>query len=167
MKVFIVLFSLVFFIGCASTSMMRVRVESIPSGAQVDVNGINMGNSPTEVDMGCPRTWVGVMNSPEGWAYGSANYEITVYPSTTNPGYSQTKNINPCQWRGGTPPVIRFDLGLEKVTPTQKVEIKNKPAYSDSQTETLRTLKKLRDQGLLSEAEYKEKVLRVVEQNDQ
>jgi hypothetical protein len=146
--------------------MLRVKVISEPAGAQVDVNGISMGNTPTEVSMSCAKTWVGLMNSPDGWAYGNATYEITVYPSSANPGYSQTKHINPCQWKGDHPPVISFNLGLEKVTPTQKIEVNgNEAPQSDPQKEELADLKKLRDQGILSEAEYKEKVLKVIEQN--
>lgn len=153
-------------IGCAGTKMMTVKVLSEPSGAQVDVNGLSMGNTPTEVQMECSRTWVGLMYSPDGWQYNNTTYEVTVYPSATNPGYSQTKNVNPCQWKGDQPAVLSFDLGLEKVTPTSKVELnQNIKTQNDDQKETLKNLKKLRDQGVLSEAEYKDKVLKVIEKD--
>jgi len=167
MRRFLLCMPLIFFIGCASTNMMTVKVESEPVGAQIDVNGMSMGNTPTEVKMQCSKTWVGLMNSPDGWAYGNSVYEITAYPSSENPGYSQTKHINPCQWKGDRSPVINFNLGLEKVTPTQKIEVKGIDfSQPDSQKEAIGNLRKLRDQGILSETEYKEKVLKVLEQDE-
>jgi hypothetical protein len=64
------------------------------------------------------------MNVPGGWAYDGSAFEITVHPSAQNPGYSQTKRISPCQWAGPGDPEVKFDLGLESVSPTQKIEIR-------------------------------------------
>jgi hypothetical protein len=146
--------------------MMKFKVVSEPSGAQVDVNGISIGKTPTEMTLECSRWWVGIANSPDGWAYENTTYEVTAYPSSANPGYSQTKRINPCLWKGDQPAVLNFYLGLKKVEPTQKleVELKNTTSQPDSQKEAIQNLKKLREQGILSEAEYKEKVLNVIEQ---
>jgi len=153
------------FIGCASTQMLNVRVESEPTGAQIDVNGISVGNTPTEVNMSCSKSWVGFMYSPDGWNYSNTTYQITAAPSSTNPGYTQTKYINPCQWKGNQPPVIDFDLGLEKVAPTQKIELNATGiAQPDAEKEALESLKKLHDQGILSDAEYKDKALKVIDQ---
>lgn len=110
--------------GCADTKMVPVTVTSTPPGAQVDVNGVSMGTTPVQVSLSCSRRWVGVMNAPGGWAHDGSAFEITVYPSAQNPGYSQTKRISPCQWAGPGDPEVKFDLGLESVSPTQKVEIK-------------------------------------------
>jgi hypothetical protein len=110
--------------GCTSTSMVPVRVTSTPPGAQVDVDGVSMGSTPVQVSLSCSRRWVGVLNAPDGWAYDASTFEITIYPSSQRPGYSQTKRINPCQWAGPGSPEVKFDVGLESVSPTQKIEIR-------------------------------------------
>jgi hypothetical protein len=110
--------------GCAGTTTVPVTVTSTPPGAQVDVNGISVGTTPVQVSLSCSRRWVGVANAPGGWAYDGSVFEITAYPSAQNPGYSQTKHISPCQWAGAGNAEVKFDLGLESVTPTHKVEIK-------------------------------------------
>jgi len=163
-QLLIILFCLTF-IGCASTQMLKVKVESDPSGAQIDVDGISFGNTPTEVNMSCSKAWVGFMNSPDGWDYANTTYQITASPSPSNPGYTQIKYINPCQWKGNQPPVINFNLGLEKFSPTQKIEVNATGIVQpDAEKEALDNLKKLRDEGILSDTEYKEKVLKVVGQ---
>jgi hypothetical protein len=110
--------------GCTETKMVPVTVTSTPPGAQVDVNRVSMGTTPVQVSLSCSRRWAGLMNAPGGWAHDGSTFEITVYPSAQNPRYSQTKRISPCQWAGPGDAEVRFDLGLESVTPTQKVEVK-------------------------------------------
>jgi hypothetical protein len=110
--------------GCAGTKMVPVTVTSAPPGAQVDVNGVSMSTTPVQVSLSCSRRWVGVLNAPGGWVYDGSAFEITVYPSAQNPGYSQSKRISPCQWAGPGNPEVKFDLGLEGVSPTEKVEIR-------------------------------------------
>jgi hypothetical protein len=121
-KLFIVATTMIVF-GCASQAMIPVAVISTPPGAQVDVNGISMGTPPAQLSLSCPKRWVGVANAPDGWAYDGSIFEITVYPSSGNPGYSQTKRINPCQWAGSGALEVKFDLGLERVAPTQKLQL--------------------------------------------
>jgi hypothetical protein len=104
--------------------MVPVKVTSTPRGAQVDVNGVSMGTTPVQVSLSCSKRWVGILNAPGGWAYDGSAFEIAVYPSSQEPGHSQTKRINPCQWAGPGTPEVKFDLGLESVWPTQKIEIK-------------------------------------------
>ena len=98
--------------ACASSQTSQFSVQSNPPGAQVDVNGISMGNTPTQISLACSKHWIGVVNSPDGWAYDAPNYNVTVYPAPGAPGYSQTKLINPCQVPNGTTGTLRFDLGL-------------------------------------------------------
>jgi len=123
MKLLFLLILSSFLMGCASSKMVIVDVNSEPQGAQVDVNGITIGKTPTRIELQCVKTWVGLMYSPDGWSYSNSTYELTVYPSASNPGQSQTKRINPCQWKSEEPATMTFDIGLKRVTPTHKFDI--------------------------------------------
>jgi hypothetical protein len=109
-------------VSSPSMSMTDVRVESEPTGAQVDVNGISVGRTPAVVSLNCSKTWVGLAHSPDGWARGNAKYKITVYHLSGTPGNSLSKHIDACQWTGDQPAAIKFDLGLGTVTSTQTFE---------------------------------------------
>ncbi|MFM2036264.1 MAG: hypothetical protein RL459_1529 [Pseudomonadota bacterium] len=149
--------------GCATPTFITVRVESNPTGAQVDVNQLKVGTTPVDVSMQCTKTWVGVANSPDGWLTGGTNYVVTVYPQAGSGGTSQTKTVNPCIWRGGGSAVVAFDLGLEKVQPKQRIDLNITRSTSDPKVfESIESLKRLKAQGLLTEAEYNEKVLKAV-----
>lgn len=164
MKYLAVLISSLYIVGCATATKVEYEVSSTPSGAPVDVNGTSMGKTPTTAILECNKKWVGLMNSPDGWANASGKYEIKAYPPRGFNGQSQTKRIDPCQWKGAGNPSIQFDLGLEKVAPTQKIEISNPNATeSPGIEESLKALKTLRNSGVITEKEYKEKVLELVE----
>lgn len=104
--------------------MVPYKVTSIPIDAPVEVNGIHMGNTPTQIQLGTSKSWAGVCVAPGGWAYGNERYNVTVFPpiDSTNTLYSQTKVIMPQMTpQGGD---LFFDLRLEGVRPTQPFEFK-------------------------------------------
>lgn len=142
--------------GCASSNMVPIEVESSPPGARIDVNGAAFGTTPTTIELGCNKRWVGVMSAPDGWAYSGA-YQVTAYPASGQEGLSQTKTINPCQIQT-KPGHMHFDLGLDAVSPRQRVDVNVTTIEKSSVSDTLMALKKLRDQGVLSEQEYRQKV---------
>lgn len=158
----VVFFFPLFALGCASARMVPFNVVSTPPGAQVDVNGVTLGVTPTHIRLQCSKRWVGLAVAPGGWAYDNAIYEVTVYPSKGNPGLSQTKRVNACQLKS-PPGNLFFDLSLDSVTPRQRIDVNldttHAPTSGDSSLqETLRSLKRLRDQGILTEGEYRGKV---------
>ena len=60
--------------GCATTARdnkIEFRVKSDPPGCPVEVNGVNMGLTPTSIYLGMSRFWVGIANSSDGWDYGT------------------------------------------------------------------------------------------------
>ena len=149
--------------GCATATKVSYRVTSQPPQAPIDVNGVNMGETPTEITIQCSKKWVGLMNSPDGWANSSGKYEVKAYPPKGFAGQAQSKQVDPCQWQGGENPNITFDLNLESVSPKQKIEIiTNDPKVKGDIERAIEALKTLRDQGLISEEEYKAKVLQLV-----
>jgi hypothetical protein len=108
--------------GCASREMVSFRVESDPSGAPVEVDGVSMGTTPTTIQLGASKRWVGVVNSPDGWEYDRATYAVTVFPPRGFSGVSQTKRISPATTpQGGR---LLFDLHLDPVTPRQRIQIR-------------------------------------------
>ena len=148
--------------GCASTNEVIYRVNSEPSGAQVDVNGTTLGNTPTEIKLVCSKRWVGLMNAPGGDANASGKYEVKVYPPKGIPGLSQTKNVDPCQWNGPGNAELKFDLNLRSLEPLKQIEIINKGGNDGKYEKAIESLKFLRDQGVITEQEYEEKVLQLV-----
>lgn len=148
--------------GCASTHEVVYRVNSEPNGAQVDVNGTTLGNTPTEIKLQCSKRWVGVMNAPGGYANASGKYEVKVYPPKGTPGLSQTKNVDPCQWNGQGKPELKFDLNLRSLEPLKQIEIIKKGGDGGKYDKAIESLKFLRDQGVITEQEYEEKVLQLV-----
>lgn len=155
------MFSAAVITGCASNNSVVYRVTSTPAGAQVDVEGVEMGKTPTVIRLACAKRWVGVMNSPDGYANASGTYEVKVYPLLGTGGVSQTKRVNPCNWRGEGAPSINFDLALESFAPTQKIELST--TNGSEREKALNSLKSLRAQGVLTDEEYKQKVLKLSE----
>lgn len=147
--------------GCASTQSVAYRVTSTPPGAQIDVNGVQMGNTPTDIRLTCSKKWVGVMNAPGGYANSSGTYKVEAFP-TQKGGVSQTKRVDPCEWAGTGTPTLNFDLGLELVAPTQNINMNINSGDSEKE-KTARTLRSLRDQGILTEDEYKKKMSKLYE----
>lgn len=142
--------------GCASSDMIPVDIESTPPGAQIDVNGASFGPTPVRVQLACSKRWVGVANAPGGWAYDRAVYEVTANPAQDIPGMTQTKSINACEIK--SPPAhMRFDMAIEKVAPRQRVDM-TVSSPTGGLDATLKSLKSLRDQGLLSDQEYRSKI---------
>lgn len=156
--------------ACSTTKMVEFRVESEPSGAQVDINGVSAGFTPTSVSLKCGRHFVGYANSSDGYGYDYSPYNITVYPSKDLPGESQSKLIDACQMAENGGGTLRFDLGLQRIQPKQRVdlEVSNKNSgASGSIDETIRKLKDLRDQGVLTDSEYKKKVKALIKDRAQ
>lgn len=144
--------------GCATASSVKYIVTSDPASAQIDVNGIEMGNTPTEINLECAKRWVGVINAPGGWANASGAYKVKAYPPKGFNGETQTKTVDPCQWAGDGSPSIKFDLDFEAIAPKQRIEVVNTPP-SGKYEEAIYSLQLLRDQGLLTDEEYKQKIL--------
>ena len=152
LKYIIILSHLVVVSGCATSNSVKYLVTSEPENAQIDVNGVEMGATPTEVNLECAKKWVGVINAPGGWANASGPYSVKAYPPRGSGGEIQTKNVDPCQWSGEGNPSIKFDLEFESVAPTQKIEVVKTNPESNLEA-TINSLKLLRDQGVLSEEE--------------
>ncbi|QJD30955.1 SHOCT domain-containing protein [Methylococcus geothermalis] len=149
--------------ACANASKISYEVTSRPPQAPVEVNGVNMGETPTVVSLRCSKTWVGLMNAPGGWANSSGNYKVTAYPPKNSAGQSQSKFVDPCQWEGEGNPKIFFDLNLESVAPTQRIEVTTNQATPPPNRErAIDALKTLRDQGVISDDEYNKKILELV-----
>lgn len=118
----LVAFIIVAISGCATATMVPYNVESEPSGAQIEVNGVSMGKAPTLIQLQCNKHWVGLAVAPDGWAYDNLIYQVSAFPTKDKPGFSQTKHINPCQLKQ-LPGQIHFDLGLDTVAPRQRIDI--------------------------------------------
>lgn len=146
--------------GCASSNNLKYDIISDPPNAPVEVNGVSMGETPTSVELGCSKKWVGLVNAPGGWANTSGPYEIKAYPPRGFSGQSQTRRVDPCQWSGEGVPRISFDLNLESVEPKQRLEIINDQSGGDLE-EIIQSLRNLRDSGVISDEEYQQKVLDV------
>jgi hypothetical protein len=58
-------------------------VTSTPPGAAVFIDGQQAGTTPLEVKFSVSRWWVGLLYSPNGWAYGPQTYTVTVLPPPT------------------------------------------------------------------------------------
>lgn len=160
----LILLNCLFLVACATSHKVSYNITSDPVYAQIDVNGVSMGLAPVEITLECNRAWVGLMNSPDGWTDTSGSYQISAYPPKGYNGQSQMKLVNPCQWKGGGSPTIAFDLDLRLIAPTQTVELisHDKNASNDLQSK-LNALKILRDSGVLSRQEYKNKALELIE----
>lgn len=152
-------------LACATGNTIRFNVDSTPHGAQVDVKGVSQGVTPLQVGLQCKKRWVGVANAPDGWEYDRAVYEVTAFPPREQGGTSQTKRVNACEVLHGVGHLV-FDLGLQPIAPRQQIDLNvsgpaNPPPASpgaSSLETTLGNLKQLRDQGLLSDDEYRTKV---------
>ena len=112
--------------GCATKITVPYEVTSVPSGAPVEVNGVHLGNTPTQIYLDASKRWVGVYVAPDGWAYGNETYRVTAYPPPDSKETlrSQTKVVRPQETlQGGA---LFFDLTLESVRPTQPIEIRER-----------------------------------------
>ena len=161
-KLLILVSAVIIFSGCSSKNMVTYNVNSVPSGAKVDVNDMYIGDTPTQINLECQKRWVGLLNAPDGYANASGSYTVKAYPNKFA-GISQTKNIDPCQWTGKGKPSLQFDLALETVKPTETHNININSENSKLQ-EKLNALKMLRDSQVISKEEYKEKSLQLLQQ---
>jgi len=101
--------------------MVPFKVESTPQGAQIAVNSLSVGATPTEIQLQCSKRWVGLFVAPGGWAYDKAIYEVTAYPLRQHPSISQTKQVNACQV-DNPPGYLYFNLVIDPITPHQRIE---------------------------------------------
>lgn len=144
--------------GCVSSKNIIYNVDSTPKGAAIDVNGIYIGNTPTSVNFTCTKEWVGVLYSPDGWSVkGAGPYNITAFPPQNSGGDSQTKMVNPCQWKGRNSPRLMFDLRLRHVAPVQRIETKDLTEQPSDKLDTLELLQKLKSDGVITEEEYRKR----------
>lgn len=156
--------------GCAKSVVVPFKVDSSPPNAPVEVDGIAVGRTPTEFQLSCTKRWVGLAYAEGGWAFDSAQYRVTAFPPHQGGGSSETKLINACQVQNH-PGNLHFQFGRPEGVPRPEVQAEDKaqqrsppdprnvaPEHQSSLGETLRILKSLRDQGILSEEEYRAKV---------
>lgn len=162
MKILTLIIICLAFSGCSSLTKITYDITSDPPNAPIDVNGMNVGVTPTTATLECSKRWVGIMNAPGGRVNISGDYEIKAYPPKGFNGQSQTKNVDPCQWKGKNNPTIQFDLGLVKVAPIQKIEITTNNKENNNIQESIYALKTLRNSGVITEEEYKAKILELV-----
>lgn len=158
--------------GCATTARdnkVEFRVKSDPQGCPVEVNGVNMGTTPTSVYLGVSKRWVGLAFSSDGWEYGSEAYHVTCFPPPESGEelISQTKVVQPQMTPGGAD--LYFNLRLRPYVPTQPIEIQRrsneditiKDERKDSQTDDastrLKKIRELQEQGLITDEEYQRK----------
>jgi PEGA domain len=73
--------------ACSPTLSLRAAVlytvTSTLPGAAVFIDGQQAGTTPLTVDFSVSRWWVGLLNSPNGWAYGPETYTVAVLPPPT------------------------------------------------------------------------------------
>lgn len=154
--------------GCATTARdnkIEFRVKSDPAGCPVEVNGINMGATPTNIYLGMSRFWVGLAFSSDGWDYGNETYQVTCFPppDSREQLVSQSKLVQPKMTPQGAD--LYFNLRLRPYVPTQPIDIQKHGTEEitirqEGSTETgerLKKLQKLRDDGLITEEEFKKK----------
>lgn len=105
------------------TRMVPFQIESIPAGAPVDVNGVNLGNTPTTITLQVSENYNGLLNGGL-WIPGNESYNVTVYPpaSSTAGLFAQTKVIQPRTAPNGGKVV--FDMRLDSVRPKERVDLK-------------------------------------------
>ena len=152
--------------GCAAPDNgVPFLVKSNPLGCNVEVNGVFMGTTPTTIQLGVTKRWVGILQSKDGWGYGNESYVVTCLPPPNGSEglTSQQRTVSP----GMTPHggELFFDLKLDAVTPVsrQQVVIIQKPDHApEPQKEStgdlskkLKELESLKQQKLISEDEYK------------
>lgn len=155
-------------VGCATTARdnrVAFKVRSDPPGCPVEVNGINMGTTPTTIQLGVSKRWVGFAYSSDGWDYGQEAYQVTCFPPPDwhEALVSQTKLIQP----GMAPETaeLYFNLRLRPYVPPQQIQIDRqgkeeitvKTDVPQDEASRLRKLKHLLNEGLISEDEYESK----------
>ncbi|WP_394151358.1 PEGA domain-containing protein [Vibrio maritimus] len=157
------IFTILLLVGCSSSRDITYNVDSSPRGAAIDVNGVFIGETPTSVNFTCSKEWVGVMRSADGWSVkGAGPYNVTAFPPESSQGDSQTKIIRPCQWKGSSSPRLMFDMTLKNVSPIQRFETKNLSQKPSNKMDTLELLKALKEDGVITEAEYKERARKLL-----
>ncbi len=171
MRLAVILALLSLLSACSSNKTIQFEVTSEPPNAPIEVNGYSMGRTPTTINLDCSKTWVGLVNSPDGWANRSGTYAVTAYPPDGAGGDSQTKMIDPCNWKGQGNPSIFFDLSLQSVNPIDRVKVDVNSSSSSDKTESeldkiLGALKELRDSGAITQEEYEEKVMKAINKRD-
>ncbi len=79
--------------GCTTSHMVTFQVESEPAGARIEVNGLDRGVTPTNVQLEALKTWSPF--SPGGWNTRSTAYEVVAYPPASSSNSSrQSKRID-------------------------------------------------------------------------
>jgi hypothetical protein len=158
--------------GCATTARdnkVEFRVKSDPEGCPVEVNGVNMGTTPTSIYLGVSKHWVGLAFSSDGWDYGNETYHVTCFPPPQSDEglISQTKVVQPRMTPSGAD--LYFNLRLKPYVPTQPIDIQQRTMEditikdertgppSEDATTRLKKLKELLEQGFITDEEYQRK----------
>jgi hypothetical protein len=100
--------------GCSPTlslpATVPYAVTSTPSGAAVFIDGQQAGTTPLEVKFSVSRWWVGLLNSPNGWAYSPETHTVAVLPPATATAQApaETQVVVPGDTPGGG--TVYFDL---------------------------------------------------------
>lgn len=158
--------------GCAtpaSQNHVPFRVTSDPSGCPVEVNGVHVGGTPTTIQLGLSKHWVGLFYAPDGWGYGNETYNVTCFPppDSTEPLTSQTKIIVPSMTPKGAD--LYFNLRLRPVNAAQPIDLnqrgKSEVIIKDerdkepdaSTYQKMQELRKMKSEGLISDDEYEAK----------
>lgn len=115
----VVILSTILFSGCMTTrrELVPFQVTSEPSNALIEVNGVQVGSTPTQINLITSQRWVGILNAPStgGWAHKGETYNVTAFPprNSTEKLISRTKRITPVMTpQGGK---IFFDLRPDSV----------------------------------------------------
>lgn len=107
--------------ACASKTTVPFHVSSSPSGAEIYVNGVHVGDTPTVIELKMTKKWA---NDGEhfGWEYGNETYKVSAHPPQKGSEKlaSQTKLIEPSITPEGGK--IHFDLTSKPVQATQSIE---------------------------------------------
>lgn len=93
--------------SCASSQPVQYRVTSTPSGALIEINGVQHGKTPTVITLHTNKKWVGVANTATGWDYSKDRFLVTA-TDPQNPANVQEKELVPhLSLAGGS---VHFDL---------------------------------------------------------
>lgn len=93
-------------------------------------------------------------------------YIISASPTKGDDTYRQTKKVDVCLFKNSGRAKIHFELKANETQPVMQYKIENKSSViSDKSKEQkqLEMLKKLKDEGIITEEEYKEKSLKIIE----
>lgn len=123
--VFLFVLMLTLLSACSSRQIqVPFVVESLPPGAQVDVDGVNFGNAPVTINYNVTQLWNGVVNGPM-WVPANQTSTITAYPPTGSASgmAPQSKTIQPGITNSGAGGKVLFDFRSNQLQPRQTLDV--------------------------------------------